>query len=245
MEREPQGSTPSQPFCRRENCLPRLGRFHRSFFVDYNAAALNGRSWISVIRRPSLIVVHHPARIAVPDLDAESIDSTAAVHLAINGCEHKTVVAGAIDFARAFELRSRACDHEPLIGFAVKIEIRHAELELGLPCWDRRSFLVLTEIPRDRKFPGTDNVSENSSEKIIHSHYEGVPGALKLLDRGFGFSELLIAEPGGLQLDGLIHVQGRYLKLSLAGGGFFVSFEIYPELLSLWRPATDAEYFLA
>ena len=65
--------------------------------VYYDAAPLDCSSNTCVISVPELVVINDLACGFVPDFDSEPVHSSAAVHLAVNSCQHKPIVAFAVD----------------------------------------------------------------------------------------------------------------------------------------------------
>src|ERR1041385_7707797 len=97
-------------------------------FVDDDAApAQRGCIQASVVG-PHLVVVNDPSR--VPDLDAELVYSSASGHLPVNGSKQEAVTGGAVQRARAFELRARAGHYEPVVSGALERETCRLKLEL-------------------------------------------------------------------------------------------------------------------
>src|SRR5689334_16445376 len=72
----------------------------RRSFVNHNASAGNtlGIVGVHVIRRTQTVVVNEPiARLLIPDLDAESIQTSTAINLSIRGGQQEAVISCAIN----------------------------------------------------------------------------------------------------------------------------------------------------
>src|SRR5215210_4751490 len=118
-------------------------------FMDDDASATEYCGQASIIVSTYLVVVYDGvAVVLVPDLNPELVGAAAAVHLAVNGSQDEAVVTAAVDRALALELRSRPCNHEPIIGRALEVEVSHPELEFRVAGRDIRAILVLGNEPK-------------------------------------------------------------------------------------------------
>src|SRR2546423_6928917 len=111
--------------------------------MDDNAAATQGLrvGAIKVVGTANDVVVNDTARPR--NLDAKLIDSTSAIGIAIRCGEPEVVAACSVDCARAFVLRLRAGDDEPLVIGAMEVQVTSLELEFRLPRGNSCSVLIL------------------------------------------------------------------------------------------------------
>ena len=102
----------------------------------------------------SVCGVHHVvvnnavALVLVPDLDSKLVHSTAAVDLTVPSGQLEAVAAGPIHCASAAIPGLGTRDDQPLIGRALKVEIGHLELELGVTGRNAVPILVLGLEPK-------------------------------------------------------------------------------------------------
>src|SRR5689334_13167122 len=116
--------------------------------LDVDAASTENRSGRRVVCSEHLVVVDDRiAIVLIPNLDAELVRPTSAVELAVDGGEHKPVIARAVDRAGALELSLRTRDDEPFVDFAVEVDVARLELELGVSIGRALALLVLRDEP--------------------------------------------------------------------------------------------------
>ena len=97
------------------------------------------------------------AVVLVPDFEAEPVHATAVADLTVGRREHETVVAGPIDYARAFVPRFGPGDDEPIIVWLV--EIRRVSF---------RAFGARLSLRRPRPVKATACVLGVHVEKLRH-----------------------------------------------------------------------------
>ena len=114
--------------------------------MDDDAATSNLRSSVRVVGFTNLVIVDHFFGILVPYLDAELVDTSATVYLAISSGEHKSVLALTVDGPSALELSMGPSDNQTLVAVGVEVEVGYLELGLCLPCGYICSFLVLGHV---------------------------------------------------------------------------------------------------
>lgn len=93
----------------------------RYSIVNDDITSTKDRLGIAGIVRAHLVVVDHRGGVLIPDFDSELIAPAAAINVSINCRQHESVIAAAVNSARAFELSARPGDHQPIVSCTLEI----------------------------------------------------------------------------------------------------------------------------
>lgn len=124
-------------------------RWRLATFLDHDGTAPDRGRQVCVVQIVYLVVVdNHATVILVPNLDMGQVNGDAGNNeCCINGGDHTTVIARAVDGAGALELCLWPGNHQPIISVGVKVQISYSELELRLACRTGAFFLCLEATP--------------------------------------------------------------------------------------------------
>src|SRR5262249_44642971 len=138
-----------------------VGTLHR-VNDDAPSAERLGAGGVNLFGSARHVVVHDRARGDGPNFDAELIHAASAVHLPIRSGQQDTVIAAAMDRARASELRVSPCNDQPVVGGTVEVQVPGLELELEFSAWRGSARHVLRD-ETESGFPGESRVGRVSA----------------------------------------------------------------------------------
>jgi hypothetical protein len=90
--------------------------------MNYNAPGAQVRGIVAAITSSQLVVIDNRVpSVFIPNLDAEFIDPTASINLAINRRKQEPVYAATVYGTGAFVLRTWSAYHQPLVIGRMKV----------------------------------------------------------------------------------------------------------------------------